>query len=374
MNEFKNYKKKLFCCNCGKFGHKYSKCNEPITSLGIIAIKSVDNEQNTKLLEYFNKDKYFNLVKSNTMNNNILLNIQSHLKNFKFLIFRRKKTLGYIEFIRGRYDEDNIESYTTLFEQMVISEINDILNNDFEFLWNDLWKQNIDNKFYKNEFNDSKTKFDNLRNDKNFKIIINNIKPLYDTPEWGYPKGRRVYLEKNINCACREFEEETSLTKDDYKIISNIPPIQEVFYGTNKILYKHIYYFALCNADIDVSIDKNNTNQTEEIGDIGWFNYKECRTLIRSYHYERQKILNETFIFLSSIIENNYKVDNSIISDKNLDDNGYNIINTNKSSFDKNLNELIDGSDIDSTNESENDDNDSENDGYDNIPFFEFES
>ena len=38
-----NNKKKLFCCNCGKYGHKYSKCNDPITSLGIIAIKINDN-------------------------------------------------------------------------------------------------------------------------------------------------------------------------------------------------------------------------------------------------------------------------------------------------------------------------------------------
>ncbi len=53
MNEYKNYKKKIFCCNCGKFGHKYSKCNEPITSLGIIAIRSINNDQNNKLLEYF---------------------------------------------------------------------------------------------------------------------------------------------------------------------------------------------------------------------------------------------------------------------------------------------------------------------------------
>ena len=373
MNEFKNYKKKLFCCNCGKFGHKYSKCNEPITSLGIIAIKSVDNDQNAKLLEYFNKDKYFNLVKSNTMNNNILLKIKTHLKNFKFLMIRRKKTLGYIEFIRGRYNEFTEESYTMLFEQMISSEINEIMDNDFDFLWSDLWKKNIDNKFYKNEFQESKNKFNFLKNDKNFKNIIKNIKPLYKTPEWGYPKGRRVYLEKNINCACREFEEETSLTKDNYNIISNIPPIQEVFYGTNKILYKHIYYFALCDADTDVSIDKSNLNQTEEIGDIGWFDYNESRSLIRSYHYERQKILNETFIFLSSIIENNYKVDNSIISDKKLDDNGYNIMNTNKSSFDKNLNDIIDNSDSESIEDSDTDDNILDDD-YENTPFFEFES
>ena len=364
MNEFKNYKKKIFCCNCGKFGHKYSKCNEPITSIGIIAIKSMSNEQNDKLLEYFNKDKYFNLVKSNTINNNILLKFPSYLKKFKFLMIRRKKTLGYIEFIRGRYNELNVESYTSLFEQMVNSEIKDILQFNFEYLWNDLWRQNIENKFYKNEYQESKNKFNYLKNEKTFSLIINNIKPLYDTPEWGYPKGRRIYLEKNINCACREFEEETSLTKDSYTLISNIPPIQEIFYGTNNILYKHIYYFALCDSDIKVNLNQNNLNQIEEIGDIGWFDYNECRKLIRTYHYERQKILNETFIFLSSIIENKFKIERSIVSDKTFDDNSFNLLNSNKHKFNNDS-----GSDI-----STEDANLSDSEDYNTRPFFEFES
>ena len=71
------------------------------------------------------EDKYFNLVKSNTINNNILLKFPLYLNNFKFLMIRRKKTLGYIEFIRGRYDILNLESYTTLFEQMVSCEISE---------------------------------------------------------------------------------------------------------------------------------------------------------------------------------------------------------------------------------------------------------
>ena len=49
--------------------------------------------------------------------------------------------------------------------------------------------------FIKMNFKNAKNKFDFLKNDKNFKLIIKNITPLYDTPEWGYPKGRRVYLE-----------------------------------------------------------------------------------------------------------------------------------------------------------------------------------
>ena len=247
MNEIKHYKKKIFCCNCGKFGHKYSKCNEPITSLGIIAIKPNLISDYDLLIEYFNSKKYFNLVKSNTMNNNILLKINNFIDKFKFLMIRRRKTLGYIEFIRGRYDIKNSISYISLFEQMIPSEINDLINNSFDYLWTDLWiNNNFDNKYIKNEFEESKLKFDILKNN-NLSNLIKSIKFNYNTPEWGFPKGRRIYLEKNINCACREFEEETSLNKNDYNLLINLPPIQEIFYGTNKILYKHIYYFAFVN-------------------------------------------------------------------------------------------------------------------------------
>ena len=315
MNEIKLYKKKLFCCNCGKFGHKYSKCNEPITSLGIIAIKPNLHSDYDLLIEYFNSKKYFNLVKSNTMNNNILLKINKFIDKFKFLMIRRRKTLGYIEFIRGRYDVKNTMSYISLFEQMIPAEINDLINNSFDYLWNDLWiNSNLENKYIKNEFEESKLKFDILKNN-NLSNLIKSIKFSYNTPEWGFPKGRRIYLEKNINCACREFEEETSLTKNDYNLLINLPPIQEIFYGTNKILYKHIYYFAICKPNIDVKMNYDNINQQVEIGDIGWFDCNSAKLLIRKYHYERIKILNESFIFLSSILDKQNINNNDIITD-----------------------------------------------------------
>lgn len=318
---YKSYnKKKLFCCNCGKHGHKYSKCNDPITSLGIIAIKINDDDIYNNFINFFSSDNYFNLIKSNTINNNILLKTKNYFDKFKFLMIRRKKTLGYIEYIRGRYDERDVSTYTSLFEQMTPNEIKDIKNIAFVSLWNDLWQKNADNKFYKTEFEEAKKKHEYLLKMNNFCNYLDSIKITYDIPEWGLPKGRRIYLEKNLTCACREFEEETGLNNNDYFIINNIPHIQEIFHGTDNILYKHIYYFALCKSDIDVKLDENNLNQMEEIGDIGWFNYKKCRSLIRSYHYERQKLLNETYLFLSSIIENKFDNKLSIISDKISDE------------------------------------------------------
>ena len=316
MNDIKIYKKKIFCCNCGKFGHKYSKCNEPITSLGVIAIKPEKMDDYNLLIEYFNSKKYFNLVKSNTMNNNILLKINDYIDKFKFLMIRRRKTLGYIEFLRGRYDINNSISYISLFEQMIPSEIHDIINESFDYLWSNLWiNSNLENKYIKKEYEDSKLKFDILKKNDNLKNLAKSIKFNYNTPEWGFPKGRRIYLEKNINSACREFEEETSLDKTNYNILINLPPIQEIFYGTNKVLYKHIYYFALCKPDTIVKINNDNINQQVEIGDIGWFDYKQCKTLIRKYHYERIKILNESFIFLSSILDKQNINNNDIITD-----------------------------------------------------------
>ena len=94
--------------------------------------------------------------------------------------------------------------------------------------------------------------------------------------------------------------------------MNKILPINEVFHGTNNILYKHIYYIAVCNKDIDVSIKKDNLLQYEEIGDIGWFNYKDCCNLIRPYHKERKRILNETYIFSLNILDDeNFLTKNS---------------------------------------------------------------
>ena len=58
-----------------------------------------------------------------------------------------------------------------------------------------------------------------------------------------------------------------------------------------------------------------NINQQIEIGDIGWFDYNQSKSLIRKYHFERIKILNESFIFLSSILDKQNINNNDIITD-----------------------------------------------------------
>ena len=178
----------------------------------------------------------------------------------------------------------------------------------FDTLWTKVWRKTAHLKLYEEEYNTSKQKFTLLKNVTNtdksgilpLSFYVENITPKYNTPEWGFPKGRRSHHEKNMDCAVREFEEETNYRSDDYFLLDNILPVKEVFYGTNSVLYKHVYYVGmLLNKDKQLYIDKNNN----EIGNIGWFTYAESVQLIRSYHSEKKKVLNELFKYVVTAIE-----------------------------------------------------------------------
>ena len=157
------------------------------------------------------------------------------------------------------------------------------------------------NKYYYNEYDNSKYKFNQLRNgifDKNniitLDIINNNVNFKWESPEWGFPKGRRNLRETDIKCAIREFEEETGIKSDEYDLIKNIIPIEELFLGTNNIRYKHVYYIAKAKDTIkNVFIDKKNINQISEISNIKWFNFIDGLKNIRNYNVEKKNVLEK---------------------------------------------------------------------------------
>jgi 8-oxo-dGTP pyrophosphatase MutT (NUDIX family) len=120
---------------------------------------------------------------------------------------------------------------------------------------------------------------------------------IYTQPEWGFPKGRRNIHEKNIDCALREFEEESGIMSEKIEIMDRIHPLFETFIGTNNLNYKHSYYLSISD------LEKTNLNlpsQQIEIGAIGWFSYDEAKRMIRPYHVDRLKILDEIVLFLAN--------------------------------------------------------------------------
>ncbi len=252
----KNADKSIFkmqCCrNCGLNGHIYKNCPHPIISFGIICYKIENND-------------------------------------IKYLMIQRKDSLSFMEFIRGKYETTDIEYIKRLLTNMTITERQMILNNKFEDIWNYVWFQNETNINKNNkEFINSKIKFHALNENNFLKNYITSIKSIYNEQEWGFPKGRRKMRESDVDCAVREFYEETRIKKEDLILIKDIIPFEEIFFGTNGIMYKHLYYIAkLDNKEINIKIDNDCLEQVREIRAIKWYNFNDVISHIKIYNTER---------------------------------------------------------------------------------------
>lgn len=314
----RNYSSQITCNRCGKYGHISKNCSDAVLSVGIILIKlSPDIMDVDNLCSALNSDKLAENISGNGIsieNFNDIQIFSNNLCNIKFLMIQRKHSLGYTEFIRGRYKYDNIDGLVFLFQQMTSGEILKIKNNDISVLWGDYWCDDTKKLTYDKEYCKSKDKFDALKNCdennsyyKSLDFYTNNVTPKWGYTEWGFPKGRRNKNENVYNCAIREFEEESGYTKDDYKVIQNIKPLVEEFIGTNGVRYKHLYYVALATNNKEPKVDENNKYQHTEIGDIAYFNFNDATCLIRPYHSDRKKIIFKLYMFMLQAIVNNTK-------------------------------------------------------------------
>ena len=252
-----------------------------------------------------------------------------------------------MEFVRGRYYINKGDYLIYIFKQMKKYEIEKIkqsltMDDGFEYLWIELWgipnektkhdyqkKQNLIAKNKK----EARQKYDMLKLDYDDKpkidleYLVNNVKPTYDTDEWGFPKGRINRYETKLQCAVREFKEESGYEDDDFRIIDTIEPIVENFIGTNGIKYRHVYYVA------DLITDKKAKNnitdsQRNEVGSIGFFLLDNVTSMIREYHSERINIVHNVFnLYLNEILfnENNNLHDKvkvkKIVSNNNDEEN-----------------------------------------------------
>jgi len=253
MNKISN-----ICNNCGKQGHLFHQCKLPITSYGIILFRS-------------------------------------SVKGLQFLMLRRKDSFGYIDFMRGKYSPYNIDHIQNIIDEMSLDEKDKILNDPFDNLWHNMWG-NVTNLQYRNEESASNKKLEIIKSG----IILNDVKitlkdiieksnTKWKETEWEFPKGRRNYQEKDLDCAFREFEEETGISKLSITIIENVVPFEETFIGTNHKSYKHKYFLAYSQENNN---DHNLENyQKTEVSKLEWKTVDECLESIRPYSLEKKQLI-----------------------------------------------------------------------------------
>ena len=257
-----------FCNNCGKNGHMFQNCKKPIISSGIISFTYFQEELN-------------------------------------YLVICRKDSLGFVDFIRGKYNLNNTNHISNLIDEMTNKEKEMLLNKNFNDLWYYLWGNFVGNQ-YRGEEKISKEKFNKLKNgftEYSLKQLIENSKTSWEDPEWGFPKGRRDNCENDIKCAIREYMEETGHDDRSFEVIQNILPYEEIFTGSNFKSYKHKYYLAYVkNNNID-----NNNFQKSEVSKIKWCNYDELLKTIRPYSLEKIKIIKNVHETLNEYKLYNFK-------------------------------------------------------------------
>ena len=282
------------CNNCGKQGHMFHQCKLPITSYGVILFTPLRIENAESALSSAESSSLitapFASLEGGVLNERRCKNTKGRLE---YLMIRRKDSFGYIDFLRGKYSPYNIHQIQNMINEMTTDEKQNILTEPFDVLWRQMWGD-ITKSQYRNEEYTSLKKLELLRtgvfiNDKLITLshLVFQSNTFWHETEWEFPKGRRDSKEKDLDCALREFEEETGISKSKITIVENVMPFEEIFIGTNHKSYKHKYFLAYMN-DNNASLSNYQKN---EVSKLEWKSCDECLESIRPYNLEKKNLI-----------------------------------------------------------------------------------
>ena len=247
----------MFCNNCGERGHVFRTCVYPIISCGLVLIRGASK-----------------------------LPVEG-TEDIEVLMVRRKDSMSYMELLRGKYEMSDPSYIHRLVENMTQDEQHRFVEMPFLNLWTQLWGNGRDT--HSPEFYDAKEKFEALDRSR---IVCDHRSP-WTEPEWGFPKGRRMRGESDIECAVREFFEETNIQREAYTLCKNLC-FTETFVGTNNVNYKHVYFLAFLEDENKIDLDQKFTlAQKREVSKVDWIGLQKCKSLVRPHYTRRKEIIDE---------------------------------------------------------------------------------
>lgn len=261
------------CNNCGKIGHMYYQCKAPITSVGIVAVRWSSEPE--------------------------------------YLMIRRKDTLGFIDFMRGKYSVYNRHYILNMLNQMTREEKTRMRSGDFAHLWQSVWGKPppppVDDNDDGGGGGGGPWRTEELTSREKYNMLFHGVAKSptehytlldlldisdedagsWTEAEWGFPKGRRNPQEKDYDCALREFSEETGIATHHLHNIQNLMPYEEIFTGSNYKSYKHKYYVMF----IDNGGHALDRFEKSEVSQMGWKTLAQANHCIRPYNLEKLRLL-----------------------------------------------------------------------------------
>ena len=253
----------IFCNNCGLRGHPFRDCKEPILSCGIMLLRDKTRTD---------------------------MSLPTSANTLEILMVRRKDSMSFAEFVRGKYDPTNADYVNTLLSNTSQVELKRLQTEDFGSIWAKMWGNSIIER-RDQEFHEAREKF------RRVKHVVDAAVTHYVEPEWGFPTGRRLRCETDQVCAEREFFEETNIVRSEYCIATGLE-LEETFRGTNNVPYRHKYFIALLRKPHDLH-QVFTMSMRQEVSAIAWKSLDECAKLTRPQYVQRDALLRD----LAAIVE-----------------------------------------------------------------------
>ena len=271
----------------------------------VLDFMNLTNQTNTNRYEKISRNDKFlsdNKIKPVTSYGIVLYTYEKN-KYLKYMICQRRDSIAFIQFMRNLIEEKDMDRYIGL---MTKEEKNRCLEfyykNDPHTIWKDTWVNNR-SKFYKQDYKHCTEQF--MKNVEKYIDLFKNEDIGLDENTWFFPKGRKNDYESDLECALREFEEETNISVKHINVDSN-NVFEEFYIGSNNILYKTVYFTAYIPF-IPVKKYKfypYNIRQkfiSGEVYDFEWLDYQTSCKLLNSKY--RNSFTNSTICEKSQVLE-----------------------------------------------------------------------
>jgi 8-oxo-dGTP pyrophosphatase MutT (NUDIX family) len=216
-----------------------------------------------------------------------------------YQLCQRRDSISYAEFLKDTLDESIIPYHINLMSREERKRCVDYYKlNQPEKLWDDLWV-NHKIKIYKNDMETCCRKF-NKKMEKYIDCFTDDGGK--EENSWGFAKGRKMASESELNCALREFTEETTIPRDSIQVL-DIKPFDELYTGTDGRLYRSVYYIAYIPYIPSVLLKQNNTGVreegfvSEEVSQILWCDYNSSMNRIDRQKQTILRSINKILLF-----------------------------------------------------------------------------
>ena len=200
---------------------------------------------------------------------------------WQILLVQRRNTYAYCEFVKGAYGAGRPEAINNavmaLLNHMTPDEKFEILSLDFDRMYYRMTMLTTrPPKFYLWESTFKATFL--IDGGVRLRKLIG--KSMNGHRSWEIPKGRKNLNEHSVNCAVREFWEETQIPKDAYKLI---PEVQYVYsFADGGVRYRYIYYLGIASGKTARQTQLFNISQFTEINDIQWLSLAQIKLVDHS--------------------------------------------------------------------------------------------